>query len=139
MPYIDKNYYDDEYKGMPITDQSLFDRLAVKASDLIDQLTSYKIENINTLTAFQQTQVKKSVSAQIEYMATTGGELSIHGPSGISNANIGNFNFSQESSSKNIISPAVLEYLRPTGLLYRGVNVRDSSYSITTAYPYNYL
>jgi hypothetical protein len=35
-------------------------------------------------------------------------------------------NFSYTSDTQSAISPAVINYLRPTGLLYRGLMVRDS-------------
>lgn len=123
MPYIDKAYYENEYKGLPIIDQALFDRLTVRASDLIDQLSSYQIQDFNALTSFQQIQVRKAAAAQVEYMANQGGELSIHGGSP-SSVNIGNFSY-QAEKEQPIVSPAVIGYLWPTGLLYRGVSTND--------------
>jgi hypothetical protein len=131
MAYIDKQYYDNEYKGVPISDEDTFSRLAERASDIIDQMTGYLLhgQEFTQFAQFIQTQVKKAVAAQIEYMASFGGELASHGGGGFSSVNIGNFSYSEGEGTKNLsrneqrTSPAVIEYLRPTGLLYRGVNV----------------
>ncbi|WP_153124670.1 hypothetical protein [Peribacillus tepidiphilus] len=130
MAYIDKQYYDNEYKGVPIADESTFNRLAERASDVIDEMTEYKIQDFNTLTTFQQTQVKKATAAQIEYMVTSG-ESVIHG-SNFGSVSIGSFSYSEGAKGSNDsrinrneqrTSPAVIGYLKPTGLLYRGVSV----------------
>lgn len=39
MSYIDKDFYDNVYKGAPIADDNEFNRLAERASDMIDQIT----------------------------------------------------------------------------------------------------
>jgi len=145
MGYINKAYYDNEYKGVPIEDESTFNRLEARASDLIDMITSFVLLGVEFSSFAQliQTNVKKAVAAQIEYMVSLGGELTIHGdrPSSV---NIGNFSYSeggnqgkgQLSREQQMVSPAVIQYLKLTGLLYRGVNVRDSSYSNSSAYPF---
>jgi hypothetical protein len=124
MPYIDKTYYDETYKGMPITDPDLFDRLATRASDMIDQLTQYVLKGVEFTQFAQliQDNVKKATAAQIEYMASLGGELAIHG-GGPSSVNIGNFSYQAGSAGQQEVSPAVIKYLIPTGLLYKGVEV----------------
>jgi hypothetical protein len=128
MAYIDKQYYDNEYKGVPISDEDTFSRLAERASDIIDQMTGYLLhgQEFTQFAQFIQTQVKKAVAAQVEYMVTAG-EIVNHG-SNFSSVNIGNFSYSEGSGDRinrneQRTSPAVIEYLRPTGLLYRGVNV----------------
>lgn len=131
MAYIDKAFYDDVYKGTPIDEQVVFDRLSERASDIIDQITGYTLQGVEftQLAQFIQEQVKKATAAQIEYMASLGGELVSHGSGGFSSVNIGNFSYSESEGTKNLsrneqrTSPAVIEYLRPTGLLYKGVDV----------------
>jgi hypothetical protein len=132
MAYIDKQYYDNNYNGVPIADESTFNRLAERASDVIDQMTGYLLhgQEFTQLAQFIQDQVKKATAAQIEYMATSG-ESVIHG-SNFGSVSIGNFSYSEGSKGSNDsrinrneqrTSPAVIGYLKPTGLLYRGVSV----------------
>lgn len=124
MAYIDYKYYLSEYMGTEITlDQFMV--LSERASDLIDMLTSYSLSGVDLTQQHQliQTNLKKSVAAQIEYMASQGGELTMHGGSP-SSVKIGNFSYQEGTEKdKQIVSPAVINYLRPTGLLYRGVNL----------------
>jgi hypothetical protein len=129
MAYIDKQYYDNVYKGVPISDEDTFNRLAERASDIIDQITGYLLhgQEFTQFAQFIQTQVKKAVAAQVEYMVTAG-EIVVNHGSSFSSVNIGNFSYSEGSGDRinrneQRTSPAVIEYLRPTGLLYRGVNV----------------
>jgi hypothetical protein len=124
MPYIDYAYYTDDFKGVSVSAEE-FDRLVRRASDKIDSLTSYVLHraDFTQLAQLIQENVKKATAAQVEYLVTLGGELAVHGdePSSVS---ISNFSYSTESEGKGpqTFSPVVLEYLRPTGLLYRGVN-----------------
>lgn len=126
MPYIDKVYYDNEFKGTPITDQITFDRLSSRASDLVDMVTNYVLHGVafENFAQFTQDNVKKATAAQVEYMASMGGELTVHGGSP-SSVSIGNFDYQESGEGQQVISPIVINYLRPTGLLYRGVSVRD--------------
>jgi hypothetical protein len=124
MPYVDYSYYTDDFKGVSVTQED-FDRLVRRASDKIDSLTSYVLHRVEftQLAQLIQENVKKATAAQVEYLVTQGGELAVHGdePSSIS---ISNFSYSTESAGQGprAVSPVVLEYLRPTGLLYRGVS-----------------
>ncbi|MBO1515601.1 hypothetical protein [Metabacillus bambusae] len=126
MPYIDKVYYDSEFKGTPISDQVAFDRLSSRASDLIDMVTNYVLHGVEFEQFAQliQDNVKKATAAQVEYMFLQGGETSVHGGSP-SSVRIGNFDYQDSGEGQQVISPIVISYLRPTGLLYRGVSVRD--------------
>ncbi|MBM7585845.1 hypothetical protein JOC86_002387 [Bacillus pakistanensis] len=136
MPYIDKTYYDETYGGVPIADVDAFSRLSKKASDIIDQITNYSLTGVEftQLAQFLQDQVKKATSAQVEYMVSMGGDTATHG-GGYASVGVGNFSYSEGDSTSKLnreqqrTSPAVIEYLKPTGLLYRGVNTHDSSYS----------
>jgi hypothetical protein len=125
MPYIDYAYYTDDFKGASVT-QEEFDRLVRRASDKVDSLTSYVLHRVNFMQLDQliQENVKKATAAQLEYLVTLGGELAVHGdaPSSIS---ISNFSYSTKSEGKGTqsVSPVVFDYLRPTGLLYKGVGV----------------
>ncbi|MFC0271124.1 hypothetical protein ACFFIX_06620 [Metabacillus herbersteinensis] len=125
MPYIDYTYYTNTFKGTSLT-QEQFDRLVVRASDLVDMITSYVLHGVEftQLAQLIQDNVKKATAAQIEYMDSLGGELTIHGGSP-SSVSIGNFNYQDSGEGQQVISPIVINYLRPTGLLYKGVSVRE--------------
>lgn len=124
MAYIDYTYYTDVYKGVPIPDADTFSRLSERASELIDQVTNYTIQDLAALTTFTQEQVKKATAAQVEYFALAGDSVT-HGVSEFQNVKLGDFSYSTGGAAQNVVSPAVLSYLRPTGLLYRGVTVCD--------------
>jgi hypothetical protein len=121
MSYIDYTYYTDVYKGVPI-DADTFSRLSERASELIDQVTNYTIQDLSALPVFTQDQVKKATAAQVEYFVYAGEQV-LHGDNGMTDVRLGNFSYSVGTQSA--ISPAVINYLRPTGLLYRGVTVCD--------------
>lgn len=120
MPYIDQAFYNDVYKGIPI-DAETFKMLEKRASDVIDVLTNYRLAGVDLSHEPEliRTNVKKAVAAQVEYMFSDGGELSIHGGSP-SSVSIGGFSYTEGSGVK-IVSEMARSYLRPTGLLYMGV------------------
>lgn len=122
MAYIDYAYYTDVYKGVPIQDADTFSRLSERASELIDQVTNYTIQDLAALPAFTQEQVKKATAAQVEYFVINGEHIT-HESGGMTDVRIGNFSYS--GGEQSTISPAVINFLRPTGLFYRGVTVCD--------------
>jgi hypothetical protein len=123
MAYIDYNYYTNTYKGTPIAEEQ-FGSLAERASDVIDMVTSYLLHGVEFTQFAQliQDNVKKATAAQVEYMFINGGETAVHGGSP-SSVNIGNFSYSEGAGGEKVVSPAVICYLKPTGLLYKGVSV----------------
>lgn len=128
MAYIDKVYYESTYQGVPIP-ADVFPRLSERASDIIDDLTGYKITDLSTMGAFIEKQVKKSAAAQTEYLFTSGGEEANHGNGNVTSANIGHFSYDDGNGANETLtreaqrtSPAVLGYLQPTGLLYSGID-----------------
>ncbi|BBW97229.1 hypothetical protein ACPVTF_04145 [Geobacillus icigianus] len=124
MAYIDYTFYTDVYKGIPISEDA-FSRLAERATAMINQLTNYTIQDLATLPPFTQEQVKRATAAQVEYFAHAGEQI-VHGDNGMIDVRIGNFSYSSGANgTQSAISPAVINYLRPTGLLYRGVRVCD--------------
>lgn len=132
MPYIDKDYYENDYKGMPITDNSIFDRYVRRASETIDSVTNYKLNSVGfeSLAPFIQEQVKKATAAQIEYLLVSGQGAAM-GAGGFGQVSVGNFSYgdkpgaTSENRYEKMTSGAVLSYLEPTGLLYQGVGVCD--------------
>lgn len=130
MPYIDKQYYDDDYKGSSV-DEETFLRLAERASEIVDEITDYKLKigvSFDKLNAFFKEQVKKATAAQVEYMLLQGEGVE-HGESDVSSVTIGKFNYSEGQNPTRLTraqlrsSPAVIGYLKPTGLLYSGIDV----------------
>ncbi|WP_404358495.1 hypothetical protein LG291_07935 [Cytobacillus firmus] len=123
MPYIDQAFYNDVYNGIPM-DAETFTMLENRASDIIDVLTNYRLAGVDLSQEPEliQTNVKKAVAAQVEYMYSEGGELSVHGGSP-SSVSIGGFSYTEGSGAK-IVSEMTRSYLWPTGLLYMGVGVR---------------
>lgn len=130
MGYIDQTFYDTEYKGVTM-DATTFAKLESRASDLVDMVTNYKLLGVDLESepALIQTNVKKAVAAQVEFMYTDGGELSVHGGSP-SSVSIGGFSYTEGSGASGgsagvqILSDMSYRYLFPTGLLYMGVGVR---------------
>jgi len=119
--------------GFKEVDQLEFDRLAKRASDVIDSITNYKLNigTLDTFHAFIQTQVKKATSAQIEYFALNGGTDVISSRDS-NNVKIGNFSYSDgynksksDSNSDEYVPKVVRDYLVPTGLLYNGIGVTN--------------
>lgn len=123
MSYIDKDFYDNVYKGTPIDDSAEFERLAERASDMIDQITQYVLKNIEfeRLAQVLQDMVKKATAAQTEYLFQNG-ESIIHDNGDLNNVSVGNFSYSTGNGGNNRISPAVYDYLKYSGLLYTGVH-----------------
>lgn len=133
--YIDKGYYDNVFKGVPIEDESTFSRFAERASDLIDQVTNYVVyQKIDTFPPFIQEMVKKATAAQVEYYLIHGGPEEVDaGTNEAGEIRIGNFSYGRGRSStgeegtnrqESRVSPSVVGYLAPTGLLYRGIGVK---------------
>jgi hypothetical protein len=124
MAYIDYNFYTNVYQGVQIADADTFLRLAERAGDVIDQLTNYQIGDITQYPEWMQTLIKKAVAAQVEYFAYTDDSV-LHGVNDLQNVKLGDFSYTLGNPGAVPISPAVLSYLRQTGLLYRGVTVCD--------------
>lgn len=130
MPYITKEYYDSVYKGTPISDGGTFDRLAARATDIVDMLTNHQLlgTELSKWPELIQGQIKKATAAQVEYLLTQG-ESKAMGAGEYGQVSAGNFSYGgragKESLSREelMTSAAVLNLLSPTGLLYRGVGV----------------
>ncbi|WP_411955144.1 hypothetical protein ACKXGF_05120 [Alkalibacillus sp. S2W] len=134
MPYIDKTYYDEDFNGLNLDDEQEFDRYAKRASDVIDQVTGYKIAqtDFESLPSFIQEQVKKATAAQIEFYQINDGPELLDAGDDFSNFATGNFTFSKGGKSENKqadrVSPSTIEHLRPTGLLYTGLGVIERAF-----------
>ncbi len=131
MPYIDVDYYNNEYRGTPVSDASLLDRLISRASDQIDHIINYKLEGVDfdKLAPFIKKQVKKATAAQVEFLAING-ETSATVSEGGGGFSVGAYSengvSAGDASSANFYTQyaiSVTKFLRPTGLLYSGVCV----------------
>ena len=119
--YADKQYYRETFKGIPVEDDAELERLLMRASDHIDNVTNYRLKGVefNTLADFFQEQVKKAVCAQVEYVTQSGG-LDSFGSGDVTRVSVGQFSY-QNGSSGSDMSNQALNYLKPTGLLYTGI------------------
>ncbi|PEJ21585.1 hypothetical protein CN887_25120 [Bacillus pseudomycoides] len=131
MPYIDADYYNNDYEGTPVSDVTLLNRMIKRASEQIDIIIGYKLQvvDFDKVAPFIRDQVKKATAAQVEFLAING----------ITSATVseGGGGFSVGAYSENGMSAGaaeapsyydryaitVVDYLKPTGLLYTGVCV----------------
>lgn len=135
MAYITQDFYNNTFKGEQEPDSNLLDRYIERASDIIDQLTGYKLNGIDfeNLDPFIQSQVKKAVAAQVEYFVLNGGDALSATGEAFPNASLGKFSYggtmpNQITREEQRFTPAAIGYLKPTGLLNNVVMVIDSAY-----------
>lgn len=132
MPYITKEYYENEYHGVTTLEEADFNRLARRAGDVIDIITNHKLVHLelSKQPIFIQEQVKKAIAAQIDYLVTSG-ESNAMGAGGFGQASAGNFSYGDKagveglSREQQMTSGAVIQHLMPTGLMYQGIDVYD--------------
>ncbi|MDA1477271.1 hypothetical protein PJ311_18440 [Bacillus sp. CLL-7-23] len=133
MPYITLDYYNNDYKGTqaPVDD---IEKYIERASDVIDQVTGYKLygKNLSNLPPLMQDLVKKATAAQVEFYVIKGGDASVNaGTDDLTSVSVGSFSYSEGTSSgggsnrdEKRVSPSTLAFLKGTGLLYGGVCAR---------------
>lgn len=128
MAYVDQEYYDNEYLGLPVGDPEEFKRMAKRASDLVDIATNFQARNVAP-GGFQEEQVKKAVSAQIEHYVVSGGYEASRQEATIESVAIGSFRYDLAGggkggdTKKDILSTEAIKHLAIAGLLYSGVTV----------------
>lgn len=121
-PYVDEAYYKSEYMGEPV-ESADFQKLAVRATRLIDTLTDYQIPKIglDKFTTEVQEQIKNACCTQIEFYQVEGVFADISGSTASGGSvSISSFSYSGvQSNSKqaNRVAPACLTFLDATGLL----------------------
>lgn len=128
MPYLTYEEYID--LGFEEMEQSEFEKLLKRASDVIDGITRYfyRFNDIEKDVPFRREQFKKAIAAQIEYFYEMGA-TNTHGLQEPSTVTIGRTTLSEGSRNSqtaprnDLISEDVYFYLKETGLLYRGIGV----------------
>lgn len=119
MPYIDFEYYVNEYEGIQVQ-ESDFSKLAKRASEIIDELTDFKIKDFNNLKPFQQDRIKKATAILVEFYAVNGYENTIiQSPQSVT---LGSFSLSVNPQNKSF-PEKVYTYLVDTGLFHKGIGV----------------
>lgn len=134
MPIVDQDFYANTYFGEQVPVIINFGRLEMRAEEMVNQYANYYFDSHNLddlpLEA-DRINVKKAVCAQIEWFIDSGGVEELantkQSAEGISHVTIGKFSY--EKSAPTTLprgtaqrSNAAINYLRPTGLLYRGVH-----------------
>lgn len=134
MPIVDQDFYAYTYFGEQVPVNINFERLKMRAEEMVNQYANYYFDSHNLddlpLEA-DRINVKKAVCAQIEWFIDSGGVEELanakQSAKGISHVTIGKFSY--EKSAPTTLprgtaqrSNAAINYLRPTGLLYRGVH-----------------
>lgn len=131
MGYITPEYYNNTYKGANAGVE--LEKYIERATDLIDQVTGYEIKDFDSLPDFIKNQVEKATAAQVEFYVMQGGDAALNaGANDLKTVGIGSFNYNVGSpdgqggvGSKDSqrVSPSTLSFLKPTGLLYSGLDV----------------
>lgn len=125
MPYVDEKFYSEVFMGEPI-DNSDFPSLAVRASEIVEEMSMYRVNEITfeDLPEAIKLAFRKAVCAEMEYLDANGGSEVDNG-SDFSSASLGRFSYtkgtaSEGTSRESWYAPRALRLLAPTGLLYRG-------------------
>ncbi|WKF80316.1 hypothetical protein QY877_05690 [Lactiplantibacillus plantarum] len=134
MPIVDQDFYANTYFGEQVPVIKNFEPLEMRAEEMVNQYANYYFDSHNLddlpLEA-DRINVKKAVCAQIEWFIDSGGVEELanakQSAKGISHVTIGKFSY--DKSAPTTLprgtaqrSNAAINYLRPTGLLYRGVH-----------------
>lgn len=130
MPYLTYEEYNE--LGFTEIEQIEFEKLLKRASDVLDNVTSYfyRQNDLESDVSLRKEQFKKSIAAQIEYFYEMGATNS-HGLNEPTHVQIGRTSVSEgarnsggkDEQKNNIVSDDVYIYLSGTGLLYRGIRV----------------
>ena len=130
MSYITPEYYNETYQGVNAGDE--LEKYISRASDLIDQITGYKLKDkpFEEQPQFVKEQVEKATATQVEFYVIQGGDVEVNaGQNDIQNVGIGSLNYSISHDGRGglgktdsrRVSPNTISYLESTGLLYVGI------------------
>lgn len=136
MAYITYDQYVDIY-GEPPVDEADFPVYAGLASDLIDSITQYRIEQgggFSALPDWLQSMVQKATAAQVLYFTQLGLETVLTGQTGQSftvgkvSVSGGGLASGSLTGAQLMISPLVKALLEQTPLMERSVHVCSDRY-----------
>lgn len=120
MSYVDSTYYKNTFGGIVLPEVSIQQKLE-RASDQIDSLTFNRIVAIgfNNLTDFQKDKVKKAICIHADFIEQYGAYIDTP----LSGFSAGSVSVSFNANKVNGITTTqeVLNYLKQTGLTYRGI------------------
>ncbi|CDQ41504.1 hypothetical protein M948_20620 [Virgibacillus sp. CM-4] len=118
--YIDREYYLNEYEGVPMEDEQELNRCIKRASEEMDRLSNFSIVQ-SKLIDFQQNMLKQATAIMTEHFVMNGGYQATKQLDQTQSVNIGSFSYSSNSSAANEIPNNVVQYLAHAGLLYSGI------------------
>lgn len=135
LPFIDIDYYRNDYGGIEIEDDTELDRLIRRASRDINTLTKRRIGDLSTWHPDIQDMVKEATAAQVEFLFLNGETAStvVEGAAAGGSVRIGSYSESKTggpstTSLGGMYADNVASILLPSGLLYTGVSVRRGVY-----------
>ena len=127
MGYITTEYYTDTFKGASAGDE--LEKYIERATDVIDEVTNWKLhsQDIEIMPDIIKDQVKKATALQVEFYVMQGGDEAVNaGEDDLSQVRVGSFQYHQKENGKGVnasrVSPAAINALKPTGLLYSGIS-----------------
>lgn len=122
-------FYVNEWKGISRENINMLDTLLSRAADIVNNriyLSGYTVE---TVPEKLRVLVYKAVCSQADYIEYNGGVASMSDTGDMSSVSLGKFSYSggtqggSSAKSASQLCEQATDYLRPTGLLYRGVRV----------------
>lgn len=123
--YIDQAYYDDVYKGRPVSAAD-FPRLALRASERVDSMTFCRVSSarLDSFDAKTQAAIKNATCAIVEGLST----FEAHTDGGVittSESATGAYSYTVDAGSikaaMDAATASARAYLVCAGLLYAGV------------------
>lgn len=118
MSYATTNYYQYDYAGKPISDETLLQRLLDRASDDLDFLTMGRID-ITAMSDADLDTLYKANCAQAEFYSNNG--MAEAGGS----ASLGSFSYSGDSTGSVAYSSRAVNYLAMLGFSRAAATIGD--------------
>ncbi len=123
------HFYKEQWHGSFDGSDEELSLLLSRAVDIINNAIAFSGYTVDTAPQPLSERVCKAVCAQADYIVSNGGVESLT-DSTYNSASLGKFSYSVDSSgngnnvnNSSALCPLAEEYLAPTGLLYKGVNV----------------
>lgn len=133
LPFVDIDYYRNDYGGIEIEDDTELDRLIRRASRDINTLTKRRIGDLGTWHPDIQDMVKEATAAQVEFLFLNGETAStiVEGSATGKGFRAGKYTeqgTGQATTLGGMYADSIPNILLPSGLLYTGVSVRSGVY-----------